>query len=191
MLWVIFLYCLISIGTDNIYHYLTSRIYIFYTYSSFTIVEYTFFALFLYFALKEKAFKYILLGCSLLFYIIAIHNLVTIKTERFDSFSASVEDILLIIYAIFFLYEQITAPDTFYVYYTKKFWIVIGLLIYFSATLFLFIYAATFTDAQQRTSYWSINNFSDIIKNLLFSISFTMKADKKQPYPMETLYNDM
>ena len=97
-LWVIFLYCLVSIGTDNIYHHLEDRpINYFYVYSSFTIVEYSFFAFFLYSSLKEKALKYIVLICSLLFYIVAIRNFLTIKTERFDSFSASVEDVLLIL----------------------------------------------------------------------------------------------
>ena len=190
-LWVIFLYCMCSFLADGFYnHFHNKPDYFFYIYSSFTITEYTLFTVFLYMVLKEKIFKYILIACSLLFYAIAILNIIHKNKESFDSISASLEAILIIVYGILFLYEQVKDPAIFYVYYSKKFWIIIAFLLYCSSTLFLFIYAATFTRPDQST-YWVINSVFDIIKNLLFAISFTMKKDKKQSYPMENLYADM
>jgi len=120
----------------------------------------------------------------------AIINFTTKKSESFDSLSASVEAILIIIYSIIFLYEQIKDPSVIYVYYTKKFWIVIAFFLYFSSTLFLFLYAATFTNQEHR-SYWYINNIFDILKNILFCVAFIMKKNKMYKSPLESLYADM
>ncbi|HEY4064603.1 MAG TPA: hypothetical protein VGM30_22010 [Puia sp.] len=186
--WVIFLYCILSAVADTAHHHIP-KVYSFYIFSSFTIIEYTLFALFLYLSFKGKIFKYILLFCSVLFYVIAAFNLIAKRSETFDSLPVSLEASLLILYSIFFLYEQITDPAIFYVYYSKKFWIVIALLIYFSSTLFLFIYAASFTRQEHKT-YWTINSLFDIIKNLLFAVSFAMKKNKQLKHPLEDLYPD-
>ncbi len=189
-LWVIFLYCMCSFFADGAYRYFEHQPdYFFYIYSSFTIIEYTLFSLFIYLTFKEKVFKYILIICSLFFYGIAILNIIHKNQESFDSISASLESIMIIVYGIFFLYEQVKDPSIFYVYYSKKFWIIMAFLLYLSSTLFLFIYAATFTRPDQST-YWVINSVFDIIKNLLFAISFVMKKDKKQSYSLENLYAD-
>lgn len=189
-MWVIFFYCITSFLTDNSYDFLKQWFSNYYIYSSFTIAEYTFFALFLYLCFTEKVFKYILIFCSLIFYGIAFYNLFSKRTAGFDSFSASLEAIFIIIYSILFLYEQIKDPTVLYVYYSKNFWIIIAFFIYFSSTLFLFIYAATFTTQQHKT-YWGINFIFNILKNIFFSISFSMKKSNKIQYPMESLYPDM
>ena len=131
---MIFVYSIISFITDSAYTRLTARIPYFYIYSIFSIIEYTLYALFLFLSLKQKNFKIIVQIGSLLFYVLAISNIFqNRKTDSFDSPSASLESILLIVYSIFFLFEQIKDPSIFYVYYLKKFWIIIAFLIYFSS----------------------------------------------------------
>ncbi len=110
------------------------------------------------------------------------------RQDPFDSLSASVEALLIISYCILLLYEQITDPTIIFVYNTKKFWTIIDFFLYFSSTLFLFLYAATFTK-QERSNYWSINNFFEMLKNILFSISFILKKSDKQPYPIDNIDN--
>jgi hypothetical protein len=61
---------------------------------------------------------------------------------------------------------------------------------YFSSTLFLFLYAASFTQIEHKY-YWYINNIFDIIKNILFCIAFYMKKSKNPEYPAENLYADL
>lgn len=188
---MILLYCICSFVADTAYILFRDQPdYIFYLYSYFTIVEYTLFSIFLLQSYKEKVFKYSLLIGSLVFYAIAILNIIHKNKESFDSISASMEGILIIVYGIFFLYEQVKDPTVFYVYYSKKFWIVIAILLYFSSTLFLFIYATTFA-RPEKSIYWVINNIFDLVKNLLFAISFIMKKGKKTSYPIENLYTDM
>jgi hypothetical protein len=101
-----------------------------------------------------------------------------------------VEAIFIITYCILLLYEQINNPEVLFVYNTKKFWVTIAFFIYFSSTLFLFLYARTFTQTEYD-KYWTINNFFEILKNILFSISFIMKKSSKNSYPMDTLNPDM
>ena len=189
-LFVIFLYCLTSLVTESLFFFLQHKIDQFYLFASFTICEYTLFTVFLYLSIKYKKLKSIPILGSLIFYTMAIINFTTKKSETFDSLSASVEAILIIVYSIIFLYEQIKDPSVIYVYYAKKFWIVIAFFLYFSSTLFLFLYAATFTN-QEHHSYWYINNIFDILKNIFFCVAFAMKKNKVYKSPLESLYVDM
>ena len=175
-MWVIFVYCLISFSADFTTSILRSASQRFYLFASVTICEYSLFSLFLFFAIKEKKFKYVIILGSLIFYAMATINLIDKKASNFDSLSASVEAILIIVYSILYLYEQIQDPEVIYLYYTKQFWIVVAFFLYFSSTLFLFVYAAAFTNQQHKT-YWFINDFFNILKNAFFCISLIMRKN--------------
>jgi len=66
--------------------------------------------------------------------------------------------------------------------------VVIAFFLYFSATLFLYLFFTTLSD-EQRHSYWAINNFFEILKNILFSVSFIMKKHVTRPIDMEYIDN--
>jgi hypothetical protein len=182
-LWVIFLYSLLSLLTELLFQILQRQI----IYSLFTIVEFTLFSLFFYISLKEKRFKYIPIIGALIFYIVAISNF---TNKKFDSLSVSLESILIIPYCILLLYEEIKDPNTIFVYYNKKFWVTIAFFLYFSATLFLYIYYSTLS-AEQRSNYWLINNFFEILKNILLSIAFIMKKSDQRSYLTDNLDPDI
>lgn len=186
---VIFLYCLLSLVAEVAFGFLLKWIPKYYIYGSFTVIEFTIFSSFFYRYLKGKM-KYFPIAGGIILYLIAFVNFFTRKAEDFDSLGASVEAILLIIYCILFLYEQIKDPSIMFVYYTKQFWFVIALLLYFSSTLFLFLYAASFTN-QERKNYWSINNIFEILKHLLFCVSLTLKKNITRYPPLETLHTDI
>jgi len=189
-LWVIFLYCSISLLYEPVFSILGKKmIPKFYIYTSFTILEFTLFSFFFYSSLKQKRFKYIPVIGAVIFYAIAF-SILAVKRSKdpFDSLSASVEALLIISYCILLLYEQITDPTIIFVYNTKKFWVIIAFFLYFSSTLFLFLYAANFTK-QERHNYWVINNFFEMLKNILFSISFILKKNAKRPYSIDNLDN--
>lgn len=189
--WVIFLYCLICFLSDNIFHYLEHKLNIFYFYSAFTILELSLISLFVYLSLKNKKFRLIVLIGGLCFLPIATINILNGGSGTFfDSLSASAESILIIIYSILFLYEQLNDQTVIYVYYLKKFWVVLAILLYFSSTLFLFIYAATLTK-QDFTYYWPINNVFNILKNILFSVAFLIKKSDKAHHYINTAYADV
>ena len=178
-LWVIFIYSVLSLLTEKIFEITEREI----VYSIFTMVEFTLFSFFFYSSLKTKSFKYIPMIGAVIFYAVAISNF---TNKRFDSLSSSLEAILIIPYCILLLYEQIRDPNVIFVYYNKKFWVIIAFFLYFSATLFLYIYYSSLSP-EQRSTYWLINNFFEILKNILFCISFIMKKRSNNPYAMDNV----
>ncbi len=186
---VIFIYCLASLGTDILAPALKHAFNIsdFYLYACYTILEYSLLTIFLYRLIQDPRLKYVPIVGSLAFFTSVVANFLHRSTSNFDSLSASVEAILIIIYSILFLYGQIKDPSVLFGYNTKKFWVVIAFFIYFSSTLFLFLFAATFT-RQEHRNYWYINSTFDIIKNILFCIAFAMKKSDKRKNPMEENY---
>lgn len=182
---VVFFYCCMSWMTEGyflgfIFKLLHVHIPEYAADSGFTILEFTIVSWFAYISLQGKILKYVPLVGALIFYPIAIINF-TKEQGAFDSIPASVEAILIISYCILLLYEQISDPEVIFVYNTKKFWVTIAFFLYFSSTLFLFLYARNFTKTE-HDKYWAINNFFEILKNILFSISFIMKENKRDPY---------
>lgn len=166
-LWVIFLYCILSLLTEGIF-----RITHFWAiFLIFIVVQFTLFSFFFYSSLKDRRFKLIPIIGAVIFYAFAIANF---NNTKYDSISASLASVLIIPYCILLLYEQIKDPNTLFVYYNKKFWVIIAFFLYFSATLFLYIFYNTLS-SQQRLSFWIVNNFFEILKNILFSVSFIMK----------------
>jgi hypothetical protein len=176
---VIFLYSILSPLTELIFG-LTHEAIVF---SIFTVLSFTIFSFFCYSSLKGRRVKYIPIIGVLIFYGVAIANF---TNKRFDSISTSLASVLIIPYCILLLYEQIKDSGSMFVYHNKKFWVIIAFFIFSSATLFLYIFFSTLSD-QQRMSFWIINNFFEILKNILICISFIMKKRDKNPYMMDTL----
>jgi hypothetical protein len=179
-LWVIFLYCVLSLLTEVIFSITGGQPIVF---TLFNFLQFTLFSFFFYSSLKGKRVKYIPIIGLLIFYGFAIANF---TNKRFDSISTSLASVLIIPYCILLLYEQIKDSGTDFVYYNKKFWVIIAFFIYSSATLFLYIYFSTLSE-QQRASYWIINNFFEILKNILFSVSFIMKKNDRPAHAMDEL----
>ena len=190
ILWVIFVYALFSISTDIGYLILhKSEIAKFYIFSTFTIVEYTLFAIFFYLNLKFHRIKRFIIVSSIAFFIFAIYSMIKSIDHKFDSLPASVESVLIICFCIFFLYEELRNPEISLVIYTsKKFWITIAIFIYLAATLFLFISTAYISE-EERKAYWPINYFANIIKNLLLTVAFVLRSEKPISSPFKKSYS--
>jgi hypothetical protein len=67
-----------------------------------------------------------------------------------------------------------------FIYASKTFWIIVAILVYMSATFFLFV-SAEFLTQQERAAYWFINLISNLIKNILLTIAFIMPNYKPRP----------
>jgi len=180
-LWVIFLYCVLSLLTEGLFVLIQQQL----VFSGFIIVQFGLFSYYFYSTFRQKNFRYIALLGSAVFCVVAIANF---SNERFTWIAESLTSILVIIYCILSLYEQIKDPETVFVYRNKKFWVTIALFIYFSSTLFLYLFSTTLS-REQRHMYWAINNFFEILKNILFSVSFIMIKDRSTPATMEYIDN--
>lgn len=130
-----------------------------------------------------------ILGGLPLFYIVALYYIFNKdQSKNFDAVPASLESILIIIFCVTFFFEQMRDMDVPFVYSSKTFWITVAILVYMSATFFLFV-SAEFLTQQERQKYWFINLISNLIKNLLLTIAFIMPNHKPSPLS-ERPYDD-
>ena len=161
--------------------------------SLFTVVEYTLFSLFFYYLSDNKRFKSVLLIISILFYALAITNFLVLgKYKNFDSVPATAEAFLIILYCIYYFFDQLNKPQITFIYLTFQFWITIGIFIYVAGTFFLFVQYSILSE-NERTSFWIITLISNILKNILFSISFIIPSkpsdsNKKMEKPYDRVF---
>lgn len=181
-LWVIFAYVVLSFLTDITNGSLPKDSQLkFYFFSLFTLIEYTLFSVFLYLNFKSKTIKWLILSTLPLFFILVVYSIANRdQAKNFDAIPASLESILIIIFCVCFFFEQIRDMEISFIYASKTFWIIVAILVYMSATFFLFV-SAEFLTQQERAAYWFINLISNLIKNILLTIAFIMPNYKPQP----------
>lgn len=182
-LWVILFYCLYSFANNSkiIYDSLNGQNSHLFLYI-FTIVEYSLFATFIYLVLEKAVFKRALLFCSFLFTAFCLFNIFFQPKYRFDSVPTAIESLILLVFCILFLFEQINKPEQVFIYSSYKFWIITGILVYLAATFFLYVFAASLPLEQLR-QWWDINHFGNILKNIFFSIATIIHAKASKPPP--------
>jgi len=122
--------------------------------------------------------------------IILIFTFLRSNKEGFDSVTASVESISLISLSLVYFYEQISKPQSTFIYSSPNFWIVIALMVYMSSTLFLFIISNNLS-VKEMKKYWAINNISGIIANIIFCIAFLVNRFVSRSPIFEKPYEDV
>jgi hypothetical protein len=141
----------------------------------------------LYKNIKSGKFKSAITFISLLFVIYAIFDIFQSKSSSFDSFPIGVECILIITYSIYYLFEKINEPDSLFLYNTPMFWVVVGLILYFSGTFFLYIYGQNnLNDPSFRATYQLVNAGFNALKLVFLSIAFLVKPPKESLRPLKS-----
>ena len=177
---VIFFYTLYCILNEALGYYLQGEHlinpFIFFL-ALFTVLEFSFFCLFFYYAISIVVIKKIVLFTWLGFFIFSCIDFFYInKMGALGSVSIGIESILIIIMCVYYLYVQIRGSNNLFVYSTSNFWIIISFLIYLSGTFFLYIMAdKMFYNETYRVQYNIINSAFNIIKNILLSVAMLMK----------------
>ena len=168
-LWLIFIYVLMSFISD-IFNLSLPRSEVLTYLPIFTILEYVLLSAFLFIALTGKKIhvvvKYLTIAVTILLLIIYFRS----DKTNFDSISASIESIIIITLSIIYFFEKVNDEQNTFIFNSSYFWVVFAFLIYMAGTLFLFIIAG-----QNIDKYWFINNFFNIITNLLFCIAFLVQ----------------
>lgn len=146
----------------------------------FTIIETLFLALFFRNILPIVS-KLIFEIIILLFFIFSIYDLKNSNATEFDSVSTGLECILFISFSIIYLYERISKVDGF-VYDLPEFWVVFGIIIYFSGNFFIFIFAQNSLNQNSfKETFNIINAISSIIENIMFLIAFVIAKRQFKP----------
>ena len=163
-------------------------------YDIFTIVEFGLFSLFFTYIINEAKIKKII---SLVFIVFIIFNVVDYfflrKEGAFNSTNVGVAAVLIISMCIYYFYYQLKKPDTFLIYNTQNFWIIIAFLIYVSGTFFLYLMAENMIEEKTfAKQYKMINSSFIILKNIFLFIAMLIKPEKKSTsvFPNERLSSD-
>lgn len=143
----------------------------------FIILEYILFSAFFYLSIQKIQFKKLILYSSFLFISVCL-TLILLKNSYY-SILASVETILVILFSILFFFDQIKHPQSFFIYSTFQFWVVIGILFYLTGTFFLFVFVDELS-LERVVRYWIINSICNIFKNLFIAIGFLLPEPKKE-----------
>lgn len=162
-------------------------------YSLFTIIEFSFLAYYLYSTFVGQRYKKALLSAGILFCVVALINLylvVTSKTipdELFDRIPIASSAIILMIFCILSLFEELQLPKIGFIYSTSKFWIIIGIMIYFAGTFFFFLQYDELS-VNEQNNFWAINLISMTLKNIFFAISFLVPGNDTTAKDVDSLY---
>lgn len=144
--------------------------------SAYTIIEYLIFSLVIYWSLKRKSLKRIILIAIPIFLLFSLYQYISGLSDKIDSLSITVENLILICFTLFYFFEQLVEPQDKFVYTSFRFWIILGILIYSTGTFFFFLQSDKLSDDQWKD--WSlINYFCTILKIIFFSVAILMKKE--------------
>ena len=156
-----------------------------YVWSTFTFVEYIVFAFFLWSNIKSKSFKKIIFLLSALFITFTTFYNIQTGFKNIDSIPIGVETILILVFAFYYLYEQLNDTSTLFIYSRYQFWVVIGILIYLAGSFFIFIFSSKWTSVDIFAKYWYITNGFYAFMNFMFIVAFFMKIKKIKKKPVK------
>src|SRR5690606_5100562 len=107
--------------------------------SLFTIIEFCVFALIIYWCLNIRKLKIFILFVSPIFIIFSIFQFLNSTSFYIDSLSITIENLIIICFAILYFYEQLAIPQNSFIYNSFRFWLILGILIYSTGTFFFFL----------------------------------------------------
>jgi hypothetical protein len=130
--------------------------------------------------IQNQLFRKIILASSIFFLAIVIFNFHP-SNKTFDSLPIGIETILIIIYAFYYLFEQMNDLTDSFIYNRYHFWIAIGILLYLGGSFFIYIFADK-VDSQILDDYWFLTYVFYIIKNIFFAIGIAnLITQNKRP----------
>ena len=110
-------------------------------------------------------------GIAYLLYYIINSSLIE-SIAKYNNVAMSVQAILMIMLSLLYFYKTYKEETSIFIDRIPEFWIVIGVLIYFSGALFSFLLATDILAQLSNRFYnsWILHNTANIIKNILFAI---------------------
>jgi hypothetical protein len=150
-----------------------------------TIFELIFLSYYLSLILKANQAKKLLGFLTLIFIGTAIFDLTKSNSQTFDSIPTVLECLIIILFSVLFFYEQLKSTEAIFIYSNPNFLIVVGLILFFSGSFFVFIYAQNYWGSAEFTkTFQLLTAFLSLIENIFFLIAFIIA--KK---PVKTLKN--
>jgi hypothetical protein len=145
----------------------------FFGYRIFTAIEGVCFGYYFYFIIQYKIAKKILIVLGVVFLALALFDLKNSQADTFDSIPTVIECLILLSFSVYYLYEQIKEPNNLFLYNSPNFWIVVGIILFFSGNFFLFIYGQTsYNLPLWENTFTLINGVCSLLEYSLFLVAF-------------------
>lgn len=136
--------------------------------SAYTLIEYSFFAYFFWYSIRNKKIRSSIVFASLFFLVFQIAFYFGTSLKRLDSIPIGIETILIFIYIFYFFFEFSKNLKGYYLYNHYCFWLSVGILIYLGGSFFFYLMINELTD-DQVNAFGILTYAAEIVKNILFS----------------------
>lgn len=179
LLWVVFFYLLLSFFSDVLTIWnITPGNFTTLQNTIFTIFEFLMFITYLSLSLKNKFIVKLSSVVAFCYTVFASFYILLNKKKHEDYYTlvTTIENVIIITLCVIVLYNFIKTPQILFIYSYSQFWIVIGILFYLAGTFFLSLVLKELPN-QEQEKYWILNLFSNILKNIFFTIAFLMKKN--------------
>jgi len=151
-------------------------------YFIYTLLEYVTFASLIFINIKSKKARFWGICISILFTVFLYLFNFVVRFKSFDSIPIATETLVLLVFSIYFFYEQFKDASSLYIYNHYCFWFTIGILIYLCGSLFIYVFGDQLTP-EQVNQFWFFTYVVEIIKNLLFTIAIITYSRKSNFKP--------
>jgi hypothetical protein len=143
-------------------------------YHIYTTTEFCLLSIYFFLLISARIPRSMILAILLPFLILAYFDTPSVKLNTIDNLTTTFEGIAVIIYCIGYFYSLMLNPVFDRLLNAPSFWFVTSFLIYFSGTLFLFIFDTYMKQIPPATAHllWGINSGLVILFNILFAVGF-------------------
>lgn len=135
-----------------------------------TFLEFLFFSLLFRQFISSNKFKKIILIVIPVFFVTQLLHMYLNPKSRFDAIPSGIEAVILLMYTLVYIYQQMDPANKKNIFSQFEFWICLGIMVYLAGTFFFYILANNMPIAQVK-SYWFITYLIEIVKNVLFTTS--------------------
>ena len=144
-------------------------------YNIYTILEVTLLGLLYYQFIKTQVFRQIVLISIVVFDLLATYRLIA-DPHAYDDLSWSLSNALLIVYVLLFFYDLLKQPEIAVLTRYPMFWISSGILIFFSGTIFVFLFGKyIISDMDAMGDLWDMIKWLNILYNILLAVGLYQK----------------
>lgn len=144
--------------------------------------EFLIIAYFFYLVTKQRLLRSSILLFSAL-YLIFFFLSYKSDSDQFNSMMSSIGSVIILILSLSFIIASLGPSSIPVDVFTPIFLIVVGILFYVSSTLFLYLIANNLSNDEMQ-KYWRINDYSNILTNVIFSSAFLLyRFQHKNPTP--------
>lgn len=145
----------------------------------YTVLEHSLITLIFIEIIKKKGFKTIALSGLFIFYLFVITDIIFLEPlNTFNSNIRSVQGVITLLYCVFFYYSIFDDAKVVELSNYPYFWLVSGMILYFSGTLFLYVFGDQIVSNKKYVDYYQIHNFFNIIQNTFYA--YTLWLGSKQ-----------